>query len=179
MAAALANRLGEVSLAAAKFLHQPAIGLRFLERRQVLTLQVLDQRDFERFGIGDRANDDRDLVQSEALCGAPPPLTGDKLEVHLLAGQRPHEQWLQDALLANRLGERFELGLGEPPPRLKYSRPDQLDRNATLPRGVDGCDAVRLTEQRREAAAELTPCRALAHRAAVPVRRNTSATSRI
>src|SRR5215470_17178486 len=118
-------------------------------------------------------------MQPQTLSGPPPPLTGDKLEIRFFSGQRPHQQWLEDPLFADRLGKSFKLGLSEPPPRLKCPLPDQLDRNTTLFCGVEGCGAIRLAEQSRKTAAELTPCRALAHRAPVPARRNTSAASRI
>ena len=41
---------------------------------------------------------------------------------------------LEDALLADRLGERVELGLGKAPPRLECPGADQLDRHAALRR---------------------------------------------
>src|SRR5271166_3683470 len=179
MTAAFADRLGEAGLAAAEFLHQPAIGLCLLERRQILALKVLDQCDFERLRIRDRANDDRDLMQPETLRGTPPPLAGNKLEIRLFSSQRPHQQRLEDPFLSDRLSESFELRLGEAAPRLEHPRPDQLDRNATLRHRVGEGVAIPLAEQHREAAAELTSCRAPAHRAAVPVRRNTSAASRM
>src|SRR5271165_212423 len=179
MTAALAEGVGEARLGPAELVDQPAVGLRFFERRQILALKVLDQCDFERIRIRDRANDDRDLMQPEALRGTPPPLTGNKLEVRIFYSQRPHQQRLEDPFLSDRLSESFELRLGKAAPRLEHPRPDQLDRNATLRHRVGEGVAIPLAEQHREAAAELTSCRAPAHRAAVPVRRNTSAASRM
>jgi hypothetical protein len=38
--------------------------------RAKAALQVLDQSDFERFRVGDRANDDRDLMQTRSRAGS-------------------------------------------------------------------------------------------------------------
>ena len=189
MAAALADGFGETRLGAAKLVHQPAVGLGFLERRQILALQVLDQRDFQRVGIRQRADDDRDFVQPDALRGAPPPLAGDQLEGRFLNGERADQQGLDDALFADRLGERIELGLVKAAPRLKRSRADQLDRHAALRRRIGGRAAVGLAEQGCEATAEVATPGALAHcgaprggaieGSAAPLRRNTSVASRI
>ena len=54
MAAALADGLGEARLGAAEFGHEPLVGLGLFERRQILALQIFDERDFERLGIGKR-----------------------------------------------------------------------------------------------------------------------------
>ena len=62
MAAAFAHRIGKARLSAAELAHQPAIGLRLLQRRQILALEVFHQCDLERFRVGDPANDDRNLV---------------------------------------------------------------------------------------------------------------------
>src|SRR5271169_3362552 len=146
MTAALAEGVGEARLGPAELVDQPAVGLRFFERRQILALKVLDQCDFERLRIRDRANDDRDLMQPETLRGTPPPLAGNKLEIRLFPGQRPHQQRLEDALLSDRLSERLELRLGKTTPRLVHPRPDQLDRNATLQLRVGEGGAIRLAE---------------------------------
>jgi len=69
-------------------------------------------------------------VQPDALGRPPPPFAGDQFEICLLARERPHQKGLEDALFPDRLRERIELGLGEPPPRLKCPRLDQLDRDA-------------------------------------------------
>ena len=51
MAAALADGFGEARLGAAEFGQQPLVGLGLFERRQILALQILDERDFERLDI--------------------------------------------------------------------------------------------------------------------------------
>ncbi len=123
-------------------------------------------------------------MHADALRGAPPPLAGDQLEGSFLRGEGPHQQGLQDAFLADRLGESVELGLGKAPPRLECPGTDQLDRNTTLRRRFGNCLDFRFTEQRRKTAAELTPTGPRAHGettegAPSPARRKTSAASRI
>src|SRR5215469_12900507 len=179
MAAALADGLGERRLGAPELLHQPVIGLGLLQRRQILALQVLDERDLERLGIGKSTHDDRDLVHADALRRAPAPLAGNQLETGLLVPQRAHEEGLEDALFADRLRKRVELRLRKAAARLESAGADQLDRNAALRRRFRSAADFRLAEQCREAAAELAASRALAHRAGAPSRRSISAASRI
>ncbi len=69
---------------AAELGQQPAVGLGLFERRQILALQVFDECYLERLGIGERADDDRHLVQSDPLRGAPAALAGDQLEGRLV-----------------------------------------------------------------------------------------------
>src|SRR4051812_28650761 len=179
MAAALADGFGKTRLGAAKLLHQPAIGLGLLERRQILALQVLDQRDFQRLGIRQRADDDRNFVHPDALRGAPPPLAGNQLEGGFLTSQRADQQGLDDALFADRLGERVEFRLAKAPPWLEGARADQLDRYAALRWRIRGRATLSLAKQGCEATAELAPSRPLAHCGAPALRRNNSAASRI
>ena len=105
MAAALAERLGEIGLAAAEFAHQPAVGLGFFQRRQILALQVFDEGDFQRLQIAERPDDDRHPVQPGALRRAPAPLAGNQLEIGSRITDRvldrPHQQGLDDALFAD------------------------------------------------------------------------------
>src|SRR5689334_13179531 len=136
MAAALADGFGEPGLGAAKLIHQPAISLGLLDGRQILALEVLDQRDLQCLRIRERSDDDRDLVHPHALRGPPPPLAGNQLESRLLAGHGTHEQRLNDALLADRLGERIEFGFDKAPPRLECAGADQLDWYAALRRRI-------------------------------------------
>ena len=49
----------------------------FLERIQILALNVLDQRHGDRCLIGDAPHKRRDVVQSRELCRPPAPLTRD------------------------------------------------------------------------------------------------------
>ena len=83
-------------------------------------------------------------------------------------GERAHQQRLQDALFADRLGERVELGLGKAPPRLERRR----DGSARSARGAAAPD--RRTSRprsrrtaprghgRADAASPARSCRAIA-----------------
>ena len=51
--------------------------LRFLERIQILALDVLDQRERQSRLIGHGPDERRNLLESRALRGAPPPLACD------------------------------------------------------------------------------------------------------
>ena len=158
MAAALADRLGQSSLAAPEFLHQPAIGFRLFQRRQILTLQILDEGDFQRLGVGQWPDHYRHFVQPRPLRCPPAPLPGDQLEigarpVHGVLG-RPHQQGLDDALVADRLGEPFQLLLAEMAARLKRRRADRLDRHRAGAAEIGKRPCSGLAEQRRETAPE-------------------------
>ena len=72
------------ALGMAKLLDQPVIRLGLLERRQVLALQIFDQRNFERLDIRELSDDDRHVVQADALRRPPTPLAGDQLKRLLL-----------------------------------------------------------------------------------------------
>src|ERR1700733_5603768 len=159
MAAAFAQGLGEVRLSAAKFLRQSPIGLSFFERCQIFALEVLDQRDLQHLGIAENADQHRHLVQPGALRRAPAPLTGDQLERRASLVDRPHEQRLQDPLLAHRLRQRLEFGLIEMTAWLKHAGPDQFDSDLAHPRAVADA-SLGLAEECRE-----TPPERLAPRA--------------
>src|SRR5215471_9362611 len=173
MAAALADRLGDIALAPPEFLHEPAVGLGLLERRQILALQVFDQRDLQHLGIAERTNDDRDLVQPGALRRAPAPLAGNQLEFGArIAGivdevvDRTHQQRLHDPLLADRLHEPIELGFRKTPPRLEWRRADCLDRHGARRPWPAQYARAALAEQCRQAAPELRSLRAITNTAA-------------
>ena len=77
--AVLADAGGDGLLRQVEFVGQAPVGLRFLDRIQILALDVFDQRDLEHLVVGDVAIDDGDLEQAGALRGAPPALAGDDL----------------------------------------------------------------------------------------------------
>jgi hypothetical protein len=157
MAAALADCLGDLSLAVPELLHQAAVGLRLLERGQILALQILDERDLQDLGIAKRPDDDRHFVQSGALRRAPPPLAGDQLEFRSGGAgigdeiidqivDRPHQERLDDPLLADRLHKTVEFGFDKAPPRLERRRTDCLDRDRARRPGPGQHPAPTLAE---------------------------------
>src|SRR5204862_1216693 len=109
--------------------YQTAVGLRLLERCQILPLEILDERDLQDLGIAKRPDDDRHLVQSGTLRRSPAPFARDQLEFRPgVAGisydiinqivDRPHQERMEDALFAAGLQEAVGLGLGYGRPRL-------------------------------------------------------------
>ena len=83
MAAALADDLGDVFLAAFELVGQRVIALRLFHRVEVFALDVLDDRDLERVAVADVDRHDRHLVQAGDLRGAPAAFAGDDLEAIL------------------------------------------------------------------------------------------------
>src|SRR5438445_12496412 len=67
MAAALADCLGDIALAMPELSHQAAVGLRLLERCQILPLEILDERDLQDLGIAKRPDDNRYILKSGTL----------------------------------------------------------------------------------------------------------------
>ena len=84
---------GQVLVRVAASVGQAVKGLGFFKRRQVLALQVLDQRELDHLGIVDLADHDRQLAQPDLHRCLVAALAGDDLEA-LAAG--PHDQRLDD-----------------------------------------------------------------------------------
>src|SRR3990172_6739321 len=70
--------------------------IRLFERRQVLALQVLDQRELHRLGVVGLPDDAGDLTQAGLNGGAVPSLAGDDL---MAVPDLPDEKGLENALL--------------------------------------------------------------------------------
>ena len=77
--ARLADDLRDLLVRVAELLLQDVEAFRFFERRQVLALDVLDQRDLELLLVVDVELDGRDLVESRQRRGAEAALAGDDL----------------------------------------------------------------------------------------------------
>jgi len=78
----------------------PVVHRGLVERRQVLALEVLDDRDLERRVVVDLLDEGRDRRVARDLRRPPAALTGD--EVELVGAERPDEDGLEDAMLADR-----------------------------------------------------------------------------
>ena len=72
----------------------------FLKRRQVLALEVFDQREFERFRVVRDFFDARQLVQASGLRSVEAALPGDDV-VHVLTRHVADEQRLENAFLTD------------------------------------------------------------------------------
>ena len=71
MASALAKGGCDLFLRMAKPIHQLAIACRLIHWVEVGPLNILDDRHFQNFGIGEIADNDRDVVQLSDLRRAP------------------------------------------------------------------------------------------------------------
>src|SRR6185503_18578992 len=115
MATRFVDELAELLLGMAEVGDQPTIGLRFLDRVQILALDVLDQRDFERLLVAEFADDGGDFVQPGALRRPPASLAGDNLETVAMGTD---DDRLDDAAGLDRGGELGQRLFLEDPARL-------------------------------------------------------------
>jgi hypothetical protein len=126
------HRRGDLLVRVAVRLGQQAVPLGLFERRQVLPLQVLDERDLERLLLGDVHLDDRNLVEPGFLRRPVAALAGDDpvqgSRVRLLV-ERPgsDEDRLEDAFLADR--EHQIVQVSHRRPRLARVRLDRRKRS--------------------------------------------------
>src|SRR5438552_2217252 len=142
--AALADARGDLFLRVTEVVEQALVRRRFLERREVVALDVLDERELEALAIGDLAHDDRHLAESGETRRAEAPLTGDELVAAVAVGA--DEQRLQNPLGADRSGELVQRRLVEVGARLARVRPDAIDRRLAL--GLDADGRRHLAEHR-------------------------------
>ena len=87
MAARFVDEPAELLLGVAVVVDQALIGLCFLDRVEVLALDILDQRDLERLLVAEIADDGGDFVQPRPLRRAPAPFAGDDLEARWPCGR--------------------------------------------------------------------------------------------
>jgi hypothetical protein len=80
----------------------PVVHRRLFERRQVLALEVLDDRDLEGCLVVEILDERRHGLEAGLPGRAPAPLAGDELVS--IRAERPDEDRLEDAVLANRRG---------------------------------------------------------------------------
>ena len=155
MAARFVDQPGERRLAMAEILDQPLIGLGFFDRVQIFALDILDQRNFERFGFVEIAHDHRDLVELRALRRPPAPFAGDDLKMRAL---RPHDDRLDHPARFNRPGELAQRLIVEMAARLVGMRRNLADRQQLdsrfIGRCVDRGFFLDFAHQRGQAAAQ-------------------------
>jgi hypothetical protein len=107
----LAHPVGDLFVRETELVLEARIGFGRVERVQVLTLDVLDERHLEKVALGLLLPpDDRDLRQARQRGRPPPPLPGDDLELFAPGG---HDDRLDDALLPDGRGELRERALRE------------------------------------------------------------------
>src|SRR5258708_36047512 len=132
MAAALADDLGDLVLAAFEFIGERVIALRLFHRVEIFALHVFDDRDLERVGVADVDRHDRHLVQAGELRRAPAALAGDDLKAVLHTLDGPYYDRLDHAVLPNRVGEFAEFGVGKFAPRIARIGFEEFDRHLAL-----------------------------------------------
>ena len=98
----LTDLLRELSHRVAECIGHLAEHGRLLERRDILALEVLDDADLEGRALIEVDDDRRDRLAFGHPRRAPAALTSDQLE---LRAARPHEDGLQNTVLANRVGQ--------------------------------------------------------------------------
>src|SRR4029453_8234466 len=101
---AFPHALCDVLLSEPVYLEQLPVGLCLLEGRQLLALQVLDQRELEALGRVGVADDDRDLTETGQGGGPQTSLARDELVVS--SGATADHHGLQDPVSADGGGER-------------------------------------------------------------------------
>ena len=134
-------------LCEAEFVDQLAVRVGRLDRVEVLSLQVLDERELELVAIRQLAHQRRDPVEAGGLRRTEPPLTGDEL---IAVDRLGHEDGLEDAVLRDARGQRRETVGIEALARLMRVGLDARGRDLERP----GLTGTPLRDQRGEAAAE-------------------------
>ena len=119
--AAPANFLRDVFLPHSKFIREPGICLRFLDGIEIRPLQIFDQRNLENFQVGGDASNHRHLGEPRFLRRPPAAFPGDQF---VPAADLPHDQRLDDSMLANRLDQFVQRITREIFSRLQRTRHD-------------------------------------------------------
>ena len=133
--ATLADAIGDLLVRQSEVVDQLLEGGRLLERREVLAMEVLDQRLLDDGQVVGAAYERRDRRQPGAPGGTPPALAGDQL----VAGprlDRADQDRLQDADLLDAGGELGQRLLVEVDARLMRVGRDVGDRDVDQDRGV-------------------------------------------
>jgi hypothetical protein len=112
----VSDSLGHLAEREGELVDQDGVGPSFFDWREVLTRNVLNEREQERIAIVAFPDESGNRREPGRPRCAPPPLTGDELP--LARPRRTNDHGLNEALCANRLRELGDpLGV-EPPPRL-------------------------------------------------------------
>ena len=154
---ALADTGGHLVVRELEVLDQLLERRRFLERRQVLTMQVLDERLLDRTEVVGGPDDGRDGRQTGTLRRPPAPLTGDQFV--LAVADRSDEDRLQHAHLGDRGRQLDQPLLGEVHAGLMGIRRDRRRGHVGERRAVPGARHVTRGDQRAETLSETATTR--------------------
>jgi hypothetical protein len=152
MASALADDVAKIRLRIAVIVDKLLESQRFLHRIEIGTLDVLDDRQFQRLAIADIADDRRYLSHSSKLGRPPASLAGDDLVTAAGPGA-PHDHRLHDPMLADRLAEIGQFFVREASTRIARVGRYQLDRQSAIGghgRRRRGGRLVHVADQRRK-----------------------------
>ena len=127
VALVLAHLLGELPDAVPVLADHAVVHRRLVERRDVLALEVLDDRDLERGVVVDVLDDRGDRQLARDLRRAPAALARDQLEAAVV--ERSDEDRLQDAVLADGRRHLLEGFLVERHARVLRVGFDAVDRD--------------------------------------------------
>jgi hypothetical protein len=86
--------------------NHPVVHRRLVERREILALEVLDDRDLARRVVVDVLDERRDRFEPGHLGGTPASLAGDELEAPVAEGA--DEDRLEDTVLPDRRRQLLE-----------------------------------------------------------------------
>ena len=132
--------LGDLLVGQSKLLEQAMQGAGFLERIQVVTLDVLDECHGHGCLVIDIADNGWNLVQAGELCCPPAALAGDDF---VGIADWTHDDRLHHALRRDRVSELLQLLLVEMSARLVAPALDQLDAkrrdNSPVTGGLCAC----------------------------------------
>ena len=118
---ALPDLLRDLFLRQRKFLHQPRVGLGFLDRAQVGALEIFDQRQLEHVAVARLAHDDGQRFESRLARRAPAAFACDQF---VLATDQPDDERLDDAPFLDRIDQLGEFLGAERFARLERARDD-------------------------------------------------------
>ena len=96
--------LSELFLGKPVLINQLPVTLSFFDGRQVRTLQVLDESEFEHILVRDILNNNWKLLEASYLCSLIAALTSDNL---IALTNFADKEWLQDSVLLNRVRKFF------------------------------------------------------------------------
>ena len=147
--------VGDVLLREIEFRDQALVPSGLVHGRQVVPLQILDERERQHRAVVHLALDRGNPLPAERLAGAQPPLARDQFVTTVAPGDRAHDDGLEETSLADRGLELLERRGIDVLARLERVGPNladgQLDETA-LALGL----VARRAEQRFETPAEAT-----------------------
>jgi hypothetical protein len=133
--ARLADAFGDTFLGQTEFVDQLAIRKRLIDRIEIRSLDVLDERDLELVPVSQLPDERRDPLEAREARGPHAALSGDELIAVEGLGD---EHRLQDAVLADARGQLLKAGVVHVPPRLVRVGGDPREGHVNDGRGTSG-----------------------------------------